>query len=91
MQQKYFIGVDIGTTSTKAVVFTPQSRGIGNREYSIWCQKPAWRSKIQRSSSAVISTTRGAIEQAGVAKREIAGVGFSAAHGLSLWMQTDIG
>jgi len=23
MQQKYFIGVDIGTTSTKAVVFTP--------------------------------------------------------------------
>ncbi len=81
MEQKYFIGVDIGTTSTKAVVFTPSGaiKGIGNREYSILVPKP---DRAEQDPdvifAAVISATREAIEQAGAAKK-IAGLGFSAA------------
>jgi len=60
MQQKYFIGVDIGTTSTKAVVFTPSGtiKGIGNREYSILVPKACWAEQDPEVIfAAVISTT----------------------------------
>jgi gluconokinase len=81
MQQKYFIGVDIGTTSTKAVVFTPSGviKGIANQEYSILVPKPTWAEQDPEVIfAAVLSATRDAIEQAGVVK-QIAGIGFSAA------------
>lgn len=79
--QQYFIGVDIGTTSTKAVVFTLSGvvKGVGNREYSILVPKSSWAEQDPDAIfAAVISATRDAIEQAGV-ERNIAAVGFSAA------------
>lgn len=65
MEQNYFIGVDIGTTSTKAVVFTSSGavKGIGNREYPILVPKPTLAEQDPEAIfAAMISATRDAIE-----------------------------
>lgn len=81
MSQTYFIGVDIGTTSTKAIVFSSSGaiKGMGNRGYNILVPKPAWAEQDPEVLfNAVISAIRDAVDAAAVSK-DIAAVGFSAA------------
>jgi gluconokinase len=78
----YFVGVDIGTTSTKAIVLSPSGtvKGTGNQGYSILSPQPAWAEQDPEAIfTAVISAIRAAIDQANAIKQEIAAVGFSAA------------
>lgn len=78
----YFMGVDIGTTSTKAIVFssTGQLKGIGNIGYNILTPKPSWAEQEPEAIfTAVVAAIHEAIQQAGVLKSELAAVGFSAA------------
>lgn len=82
MSQTYFIGVDIGTTSSKAIVFSSSGAlcGIGNRGYGILVPKPTWAEQDPETIfTAVISAIRDAVDVAGVSKQAIAAVGFSAA------------
>lgn len=82
MSQTYFIGVDIGTTSTKAIVFTSSGaiKGMGNRGYGILVPKPTWAEQDPEAIfAAVIWATRDAVDSAGVSKQAIAAVGFGAA------------
>lgn len=82
MSQTYLIGVDIGTTSTKAIVFSSSGaiKGMGNRGYGILVPKPTWAEQDPEAIfAAVISAIRDAVEQAAVSKQAIAAVGFSAA------------
>lgn len=82
MASIYFIGVDIGTTSSKAVVFSSLGavKGTGNGAYSILSPQPGWAEQEPEAIfKAVLSAVRSAIEQANVTKREIGAVGFSAA------------
>lgn len=81
MSQTYFIGVDVGTTSTKAIVFSLSGaiKGMGNRGYNILISHPTWAEQDPGAIfTAVISSVRDAVEAAGVSK-EIAAVGFSTA------------
>lgn len=82
MSQTFFIGVDIGTTSTKAIVFSSSGviKGMGNRGYNILVPKPSWAEQDPEVIfTTVISAVRDAVNSASVAKQEIAAVGFSAA------------
>jgi len=82
MSQTYFIGVDIGTTSTKAIVFSSSGaiKGMGNRGYNILVPKPTWAEQDPEDIfAAVIAAMREAVEQADVSKQAIAAVGFGTA------------
>jgi gluconokinase len=82
MESKYFIGVDIGTTSTKAIVFssTGAMKGIGNQGYALESPHPGWAEQDPAAIfAAVIAALREAIEQANIATAEVGAVAFSAA------------
>ena len=80
------IGVDIGTTSTKAVVFAAGGRRRGEAlaghavEYPLAAPVPgAAEQDPDRIHAAVIASIRGAVDAAGIAGQEVACIAFSAA------------
>ncbi len=82
MSHNYFIGVDIGTTSTKAIVFaaTGEVKGSGNQGYSLLVPQPGWAEQDpQVIFTAVVTAMRDAVDQSGVLKSQIAAVSFSGA------------
>lgn len=82
MSQQYVIGLDIGTTSAKAVVFTLSGKVVAEAEELItsYYPKQGWveqnPDEIEQSAIQAISK---AISLAGVQKKEIITLGFSAA------------
>ena len=82
MEPKYFIGLDIGTTSTKAIVFSPSGRikGIANHGYPLLSPKPGWSEQDPKVIfQAVITALQEAIAQANASPQAIAAVGMSGA------------
>jgi gluconokinase len=82
MNSTYFIGVDVGTTSTKAIVFSASgaSKGIGNQGYPLLTPHPSWAEQEPEAIFvAVITAVRDAVNQARISASEVAAVGFSAA------------
>lgn len=82
MSQTYFIGVDVGTTSTKAIVFSLSGaiKSMGNQGYDILIPQLTWAEQDPEVIfTAVISSVRDAVEAAGITKQEVAAVGFSTA------------
>lgn len=78
----YMLGVDIGTTSTKAVVFTTAGRVVAQHalEYPLICTAPGMAEQEPlRIYDAVLGAIAGAVRAAGAAPDEIALVSFSAA------------
>lgn len=81
MIMTYFIGIDIGTTSTKAIVFSSSGviKGMGNRGYGILTPHPTWAEQDPNVIFATaIAAIRDAVDAAGGAK-DIAAAGFSTA------------
>jgi len=82
MSHDYFIGVDIGTTSTKAIVFsvTGAVKGMGNHAYPLLVPQSGWAEQNPTVIfKAVIAAIRDAVEQSAVLKSQIAVVSFSGA------------
>ncbi len=82
MMGTYVIGLDIGTTSTKAVVYAADGgmKGIGNVSYSLFVPRPAWAEQDpQVIFAAVIAAMRDAILASAVEPSRIAAIGFSTA------------
>ncbi|MBD2089620.1 gluconate kinase [Microcoleus sp. FACHB-1515] len=78
----YFLGADIGTTSTKAIVFseTGETKGICTEEYPLVVPQPGWAEQDpEMILQAVVKAIRTAIAQSAIAPAEIAAVGLSAA------------
>lgn len=76
----YFIGVDIGTTSTKAIVFSSSGaiQGMGNRGYGILVPQPSWAEQDPKAIfAAMICAIRDAVDAADVSN--LAAIGFSTA------------
>ncbi|HBB36250.1 MAG TPA: gluconate kinase [Cyanobacteria bacterium UBA8803] len=77
-----FIGVDVGTTSTKAIVFSPLGsiKGMANYGYPLLSPQPGWSEQEPGVIfEAVLGAVREAIAQADVSGRDIAAVGFGTA------------
>jgi gluconokinase len=82
MSAKYVIGVDIGTTSTKSVLFNTQGVLIANIgvEYPLFSPKPDMAEQDpEEIFRAVVSTIKQVIEKSGVHPGDILCVSFSSA------------
>lgn len=78
----YFIGVDIGTTSTKAIVFTVtgEVKGVGNYGYPLLVPQPGWAEQDPNAIlQAAIAAIRDALAQSGALSSQIAAMSFSGA------------
>ena len=82
----YWIGIDIGTTSTKAIAVSSKGeiKGIASREYPLLSSQP--RSAEQDPEvifSAVLHSVQDVIQRANLSRQEIAAIGIgSAMHSL---------
>ena len=78
----YFVGVDLGTTSTKAIVCSGsgETKGSDSQEYPLLVPQPGWAEQEPTVIlQAAIQAVRRAIEQSDVAPSDIVAVGLSAA------------
>lgn len=78
----YVIGADIGTTSTKAIVYdlSGHALGVHNVEYPLYTPNPGWAEQDpDEIFGAVLHTIQGAVQKAGIDPAQVAGVGFSSA------------
>jgi gluconokinase len=76
------IGVDIGTTSTKAVVFDFYGNvlGLGTTGYPLIQPQPGWvEQDPDEIVQAVVNSVRTAVDTAGISPSDVTAVGFSAA------------
>lgn len=76
------IGLDIGTTSTKAVLFGPQGKVIAKHSvpYDLIQPQPAWvEQDPEHILEAVIASVRGALTKAAFDAKHLTGVGISTA------------
>jgi xylulokinase len=74
------VGVDLGTSSVKAVVIEPNGRmlGMATREYPVETPRPGWAEQDPEGwVSATLETVRRAVAQAGCAPGEVAAIGLS--------------
>lgn len=76
------VGVDIGTTSSKAVAFTVDGSAVGSGQvwYPLLSPKPSYAEQdADQVREAAIAATAGAIREATAAGHRVAGLAFSAA------------
>ncbi|MDI9639005.1 gluconokinase [Geitlerinema splendidum] len=78
----YIIGIDIGTTSTKAVLFTPQGEAVCKHlvEYPLLTPVPgAAEQDPEEIFNAVVTTIREVMANSGIDPKALLGIGFSSA------------
>jgi xylulokinase len=85
----YMMGIDVGTTGTRAVIVRPDGRVVGaatGNHQPMRMPKPGWAEQDPQDWwQAALVAIRAAIEQAGVKGSDIAAVGFSGQmHGVVL-------
>jgi FGGY-family pentulose kinase len=79
--QRFFIGVDVGTGSVRAGVFdgTGKMHGAAVRPIQIWKPAPDF---VEQSSEDIwnqcVESVRAALDQAGIAAAQVEGLGFDA-------------
>ncbi len=79
---KAIIGIDIGTTSTKSVVFGEGGSQLGSLavEYPLLQEQPGWAEQEPETIlRALAQSVRGALAQSGLSGEDVAAVGFSTA------------
>ena len=81
MSQDLLVGVDVGTGSARAGVFTPKGQCLGRSEHPILMRRTDANFAEHDSEdiwSAVCTAVRAALGEAGVAAGDIVGIGFDA-------------
>jgi xylulokinase len=80
MGNKYLVGIDVGTTGTKTIIFNLQGEivGRGYTEYGCIYPKPNWvEQDVNTLIEAVFTTNRTALRDSGIDPSEIASVAAS--------------
>ena len=81
MKSRYCIGVDVGTGSVRAGIFTPKGSMTGSGSVPIRIWRPA-RDHVEQSSDNIwrsaCRAVRLAVSQAGIRPEQVAGIGFDA-------------
>ncbi len=73
----YLIGVDLGTSACKTVIFSLEGRKVSEsqREYPVYHPQPTWaEQKPMDWWNAVVETIRESLKKAGVKNKEVAGL-----------------
>ena len=76
----FILSIDQGTTSTRAVVYdeTGKSRGSAQQEFTQHFPKPGWvEHDAEEIWQTVVSVVPKAIQAAGIAPRDLAGIGLT--------------
>ncbi|MBW4543096.1 MAG: gluconokinase [Symplocastrum torsivum CPER-KK1] len=79
---RYIIGIDIGTTSTKAVLFTDKGKTVCSHALGYPLYAPitaAAEQDIEEIFSAVVTTIRQVVAKSGIDSASLMGLSFSAA------------
>ena len=89
---RYVIGVDLGTSGTKTVLFDEKGTVIASMtiEYPMYQPKNGYAEQDPADwYNAAVNTIKGVIAKSGVSKEDIVGVGLSGQmHGLVCWTKT---
>ena len=92
---EYLIGIDVGTSATKTVLFDKKGNIIASasEEYPLYQPHNGWaEQKPEDWRDAVLSTVKRVTEQSGVVKDDIRGIGISGQmHGLVCLLYTSSG
>ena len=82
----YLIGIDVGTSATKTVLFDEKGRVIASasREYSLYQPQNGWAEQNPEDwREAVLETLTQVVAESGVKKEAVKGIGISGQmHGL---------
>ncbi|MHC4982469.1 MAG: xylulokinase [Planctomycetota bacterium] len=82
----YYLGIDIGTSGTKALIMDARARVLATAtaEHGISAPKPGWSEQDPAEWwSATVKATRGVVRKAKIDGRQVAGIGLSGQmHGL---------
>ena len=81
MNQSYFVGLDIGTTSTKVRIYAASGAviGAGSQDYQLIVSRPGWaEQKPDAIFSAFMAAVPAAISQAQISPGQVGAMGFSA-------------
>ena len=82
------LGVDLGTSGTKTVLFDAEGREVASRsvEYPLYQPQNGWAEQDPQDWwNAAVSTIRGVLEKSGVNPGDVKGLGISGQmHGLVL-------
>ncbi|MBQ8642916.1 MAG: xylulokinase [Clostridia bacterium] len=85
---KYLLGIDIGTSGTKTILFDEAGNGIASAtaEYPLYQPQNGWAEQDPEDWwNAVTETTAAVVQKCGVAKEDIVSIGLSGQmHGLVL-------
>ncbi len=76
----YLLGIDVGTTSTRALLIDEQGAVIGSHasEYPLYTPRPHWAEQDPRDWwDATVASVRAALGEAGVSGDAVIGVGLS--------------
>ncbi|MEF9879491.1 MAG: FGGY family carbohydrate kinase, partial [Clostridia bacterium] len=86
MSKKYLLGIDLGTSGTKTVLFSEDGRAVcsATAEYPMSQPQNGWAEQDPADGwAAVQSTLRAVLQQSGIAATDIKGIGSSGQmHGL---------
>ena len=88
----YYLGLDIGTSGTKALVITEGGRHIASdtQEYPLSTPRPLWAEQDPEDWwEATILTTKNVLQKAGIGGEEIAGIGLSGQMHGSVFLDKD--
>ena len=88
----YYLGLDIGTSGTKALLITETGRVVASdtQEYPLYTPRPQWAEQDPKDWwEAVKTTTKNVLAKAGVQGEEVAGVGLSGQMHGSVFLDKD--
>lgn len=89
MARKYLVGIDVGTTGTKTIVFNLEGQivGSGYTEYACYYPKPNWvEQDVDMLINAVFETNRQALKNSGINPSEVASIAASTQRGCCVFV-----
>ena len=88
----YYLGLDIGTSGTKALLITEAGRPVASdtQEYPLYTPRPQWAEQEPEDWwQAVIKASQNVLAKAGIRGEEIAGIGLSGQMHGSVFLDKD--
>lgn len=89
MAQKYLVGIDVGTTGTKTIIFNLDGQIVGNgyKEYSCYYPKHNWvEQDVNMLINAVFETNKMALADSGIDPSDVLSIAASSQRGCCVFV-----